>query len=652
MQSLTLARHTTSGCFKSALQHLFHLSHLAPQVHLWHDLARAGAIPSVKVLEQGFSDHANVYQFCHISFQEALATLDVMSAAVQCSVGATGPRQEESNVADEKRGPALPHPSPNRPRSPRPLSPTQQRAPNGLSRRQSKEKGGANQATGAATVQAPGFQVATQLHRSFMGYIEAHGLNSTLANLVNQGFNRNLVHIGAGRLGTLLGRLGSTWDLRCKHLTGESCQALAQLLPGNASLKSLNLEGNQIGLLGTESIAAKLSANSCMLTLNLSRNTLGKEEASALVRGLRTGSSITHLNLSNNRLCAEGAQAFAVALLTSTRLIHLNLSANALCHDAQNQHTTAGVCALAEAIEANGACSLRQLDVSCNMLCGQSPSGDGSGYVLEGVQAARAIARSLCTRLMRDLPDECQLQDGPEPHVSSVSDGGAGGAMLRSHLNLAENMIGTKGSRAIADVLCAHGSLTDLSLHLNLIGVEGCEAISDALRTNATLVSTLATLTLGSNQIKDAGTIALATALQSVGSRSVLIKLDLSRNGIGSQGASALALYLRSSVTIQELDISRNQLLHGRTSEEEDEAGISALAEALRDVPPQTVSSRLRGSAAAASNTNMSALRYVDMSYNDLNAGSQLVLQCAADVRSKVQRRAGFSFDLNLQYND
>ena len=128
---------------------------------------------------------------------------------------------------------------------------------------------------------------------------------------------------------------------------------------------------------------------------------------------------------------------------------------------------------------------------------------------------------------------------------------------------------GNKGAIALASALRVSGVnavLTELRLGVNGIGDEGAKALASGLRVNGVLKS----LNLRLNDIRDEGAAAIADALAVNG---VLTELDLSYNDIEDTGAEALASALRVNAVLTTLDLGGNYIRA---------EGAAAIAEALR----------------------------------------------------------------------
>ena len=96
-------------------------------------------------------------------------------------------------------------------------------------------------------------------------------------------------------------------------------------------------------------------------------------------------------------------------------------------------------------------------------------------------------------------------------------------------------------------------SLTSLNLVNNGIGAEGAKALATALETNTSLTS----LNLLNNRIGDEGANALAAALKT---NTSLTSLNLGDNRIGDDGANALATALKTNTSLTSLNLRGNRI--------------------------------------------------------------------------------------------
>jgi hypothetical protein len=95
--------------------------------------------------------------------------------------------------------------------------------------------------------------------------------------------------------------------------------------------------------------------------------------------------------------------------------------------------------------------------------------------------------------------------------------------------------------------------LNKITFYLNGIGDEGAIALAKALKTNTTLVY----LYINKNNIGDEGAIALAEALKT---NTTLVYLSMEQNNIGAKGAIAIAEALKTNTTLTRLSMDRNNI--------------------------------------------------------------------------------------------
>ena len=116
--------------------------------------------------------------------------------------------------------------------------------------------------------------------------------------------------------------------------------------------------------------------------------------------------------------------------------------------------------------------------------------------------------------------------------------------------------IGDEGAEALAKAAPRLGALRRISLGWNDIRDAGATALADALQ-----AAPIATLNLEYNWISGPGVASLAAASARKGQ---LRSLNLAGNNVGARGGAALATALRSGSSLQVLDLYQNSLgTHG-----------------------------------------------------------------------------------------
>ena len=286
---------------------------------------------------------------------------------------------------------------------------------------------------------------------------------------------------------------------RNRRVTDETAVAvLAAVLEANTTLTNLDLQGNNIGPAGAESLATALKTNTTLTNLFLSHNNIGPAGAESVATVLKTNTTLTNLDLSHNNLGPAGAESFATALKANTTLTNLFLS--------DNNIGPAGAESLATALKTNT--TLTDLSLFLNNI---GPAG----------------AESLATALKTNT--------------------------TLTSLDLFCNNIGPAGAESLATALKANTTLTNLVLYNNDLGPAGAESLSTALKTNTTMTN----LDLRGNNIGPAGAQSLATALKT---NTTLTNLHLRGNSIGPAGAESLARALKTNTTLTNVDLSSNNL--------------------------------------------------------------------------------------------
>ena len=111
---------------------------------------------------------------------------------------------------------------------------------------------------------------------------------------------------------------------------------LEMIRENEETLTSLHLDGKNIGIARTQTLATALLENHTVTELFLGSNYIGDEGAQALATMLRGNRTITTLWLNHNHIGTEGAKALASALLENHTIIELVLSYNNIGDEGAN----------------------------------------------------------------------------------------------------------------------------------------------------------------------------------------------------------------------------------------------------------------------------------------------------------------------------
>ena len=141
------------------------------------------------------------------------------------------------------------------------------------------------------------------------------------------------------------------------------------------------------------------------------------------------------------------------------------------------------------------------------------------------------------------------------------------GSLLQiTHLDLADNELGTGDCTALAEAIKHNSTITQLDLRYNELGTGDCTALAEAIKHNSAITQ----LDLSDNELGTGDCTALAEAIKH---NSTITQLDLSLNELGTGDCTALAEAIKHNSTITQLDLRYNGLGTG---------DCTALAEAIK----------------------------------------------------------------------
>ena len=370
-------------------------------------------------------------------------------------------------------------------------------------------------------------------------------------------------------------------------------KALSFSIASNTVLKSLDLSLNNIGEEGAKTIAKALESGTAPLTsLNVSKNSIGAEGAKAIATVLGRV-VLKSLDLAHNSIGAEGVEA-TTAALGSAVLTDLNLSENSIGAEG----TSAIVAALGRSV-------LKRLDTRDDSINGEAAQ-QLAATVLES-KSLEVFASVPMKEICEDKVTQLDLSNNTLERGRHL--GPTEGILLSKLMNLSTvlqkivlsgNQIKDEGAIAVAESLKSNESLKELELVDCGVGVNGTKALATALSEGKAV---LTSLDLSSNDIggyydnKDtfvsdlSGVQALASALAGI----AVIKLSSNRlcgvwhkddqqmgiynssgiralasalasglcirsNGIGAEGARAIASALIGNAALTTLDIVDNNI--------------------------------------------------------------------------------------------
>ena len=370
-----------------------------------------------------------------------------------------------------------------------------------------------------------------------------------------------------------------TLNINNNQITEEAGEALASVILHNRGLEELHLSGNNLGeeLLN---IAKALQHISSLKSLDFSNNNISKNVFGELSLAITANKYLEDLHLSNTNL-QYSAIAMLQSLATISKLKKLNLN--------NNQITEKAAEALVSVILLNT--GLEELYLSDNNL------GEGASKVVNAMLHItslkilnfknNAIPKKSSNKLGRALKLNKHLEmlwlnnNNLQSSAISILQSLSSISSLK-YLNMNNNQITEEAGEALASVLLHNKGLEELHLSGNNLG-EGVIIVAKALQN----ISSLKSLNLGNNNIPKEGSGELAHAfklnkhlqklwlydsnlkssakviLQSLGTISTLKLINLESNEITEEAGEALASVILHNTGLEELDISSNNLGEG-----------------------------------------------------------------------------------------
>ena len=125
-------------------------------------------------------------------------------------------------------------------------------------------------------------------------------------------------------------------ELKGNNIHGEGVEHLAKLLRQNASIVSLSLEWNSLGLMDTRSLAQfceSLSMNKSLKDLDLRNNQLTHTGALELCTALEANTALKTLDLRWNSIGLVGAKGLVQCLKKNHSLVQLQITGNNIPDD-------------------------------------------------------------------------------------------------------------------------------------------------------------------------------------------------------------------------------------------------------------------------------------------------------------------------------
>ena len=421
-------------------------------------------------------------------------------------------------------------------------------------------------------------------------------------------------------------------DLKNTDLQEFEVKLIAEGLKQQACCTSLDLTNCSIGDGGCEDLANGLMECSGLRELFLCKNKIGDRGARAVAELFHTscqGGSTTITNskhflkvdMSYNHIGDSGALSLAESFMNFTHLNDLNLKCNKIGDK--------GAIAITRAIMGKD-CLLqiwnhRITENGSRVIVDLKPDADDEFHVLNVNSKMSSKEAEILLLNMQDSVAECNSIKDVIFDIGKYSDGlseTVAGIMKCCHKIQTLKIVCTsrRSFIAIAMSLQHYNYLQTLHLGQNGIGADGAQALAECLQH----CNNLQTLDLDRNGIGADGAKALAEGLQHCNN---LQTLHLDRNDIGADGAQALAECLQHCNNLQTLDLDQNGI---------GADGAKALAEGLQHCNNlQTLHLEMNGigddgaKALAEGLQHCNNLQTLHLDRNDIGAdGAQALAEC------------------------
>ena len=350
-----------------------------------------------------------------------------------------------------------------------------------------------------------------------------------------------------------------TLDIHYCRIPEDGIVALSQALSTNATLKHLDIEGNDNNQRGQEALARAMLQNTTLTSLKTTSRWSHPElhvftrevtrellkDTSTFYASIKRSPIVQHISIDKTSSLGEalwsGNMEEAVEILELNqppaveKTLHIRMSNNTWEVD-------------------YGARKVRE--TGKGLLKVRSIYNDPASWSsLHELRLDNIFLGGVGACLLAEMLNETQIQKLditccgiPEDGIVALSQALSTNTTLKC-LKACKNDLGDKGAFHLAEPL-SHTSLQEIDISYCGIGEEGMATLSSALKTNATLKC----LNTCGNHFGDKGAFHLAEAL----SHTSLQEIDISDCGIEEEGMVALSLALKTNTTLEQLDISEN----------------------------------------------------------------------------------------------
>ncbi|KAF0688286.1 Aste57867_20156 [Aphanomyces stellatus] len=319
------------------------------------------------------------------------------------------------------------------------------------------------------------------------------------------------------------------------HLTLEDYEAVyvSTRVRHHVYMTHLFINSSNLNYYAGMRLADALRNHPILQSVSLEHNNLNQLGGKAIAECMEHNPAITYLNLSWNHLADVGVLPFATSLKANRSLKRLDLRGNEI--------GATGIAAIGDGLRGN-AC-LEELYLRWNDI---------------GTNAASALAAALCVNKTLAVLDI-------EQHHMEMAGAVAIADMLRVNTSLKTldmkgdlmlyptASLGVAGARTLAEALRDHNhTLTELNVSENRFGQEGCECLVQMMASTH-----LRKLDLSYAELDGETSLVLFAQLAH---NKTVVALNVAHNTVGADGIKGVVRCLCVNKTLEELDLSFNQI--------------------------------------------------------------------------------------------
>ena len=351
-----------------------------------------------------------------------------------------------------------------------------------------------------------------------------------------------------------------------ENFLGTGVKVIANALKQISSLKTLNLNSNQIPESVAENLAAALLNNKSLQVVALSENNLTAKGVERISQALSTLSGLQTYNINNNYSTEEASDAISSVILNNPSLTYVYISGNNL---------QTGVVKIGNALNSTliKELNLRHSNISekdasslalavSNQFYLEVFSFEGNNLGINGIITVVKSLSTISKLTLINLDNTSLTEEAADAIALAISNNHG-----LEQLYLGNSKLRTGGIK-IAKALKSLSKLRILDFNDSGMSAVVADELASAIACN----SSLEDLRLRNNKLKTSGIIKIAESLSCM---STLKLLNIRQNQVTEEAADALSLVILSNTKIEQMWLGDNKL----------QAGIIKVLKALKVMP-------------------------------------------------------------------